>query len=355
MIYKCECCSFSTSTRRSYNYHINTDKHKQKSNASPIYPENGYMDITDEKSIYESKNNQNNENKRYDCTKCGNSYAYYSGLAKHSKKCNNVCENDSPEVIKLKYELKYKDLQLEFEKKEKELEKREKEFLLKQVKKNDKLIDIGSKNMNDLIQTNMKALDFLNTYYKDTPCLENFEEKFTDPYTFYLDVDMEYDGEYFITSEQKIDKNIFIITKIANMENMEQTVKYYVTKMIEYYKDTDFPQLQKMWANDTSRTNYTIKTKFSDKITGWQSDKSGNIIIDKILKPLLLFTRNLIIDKCEDNEDFIKQIAKDVGCSNMKTLSLLAEYKYKVNNNIFQPEIMKQLTSVAVFFIFIDI
>jgi hypothetical protein len=247
--------------------------------------------------------------------------------------------------------MKWKKKELEFKFKL-ELEKKEKELLLKQVEKSDKIndahnkiIDMGGKNMNALIQTNMKALDFLNTYYKETPHLENFDEKFEDPYTFYLDKDMEYDGENFIINDKPINRDDYVITKIVNMESMNQTVSYYVKKLIEYYKNVKSPQLQKLWSNDTSRTSYTIKSKFGIKITGWQTDKCGNIIIDRVVNPLLSFTRDLIISKCGDDEDYLKYIAKEADYSTSKTRNCLANYKYNVNNNKIQPEIMKKLSS----------
>jgi hypothetical protein len=343
---------FSTSIRQSYNNHLKTEKHKLNSNENPINPTNG---------LIESVKNNNNEksthepiNERFTCDKCGNSYAFYTGLTKHKKKCGNKSKIDFHEVMRLKFELEKKELALEkkdmvLELKKKDMaleyERKEKEFLLKQVEKNDKIIDMGGKNMNALIQTNMKALDFLNTYHKDTPYLETFEEKFEDPYTFYLDIGMEYDGENFIIDDRPIDRDDFVIVKIVNMENMGQTINYYVTKMIEYYKNSQYPQLQQMWASDTSRSNYTIKSKFSETITGWQTDKCGNIIIDRILNPLLLFTRDLIVSKCGDDDDYVRTIAKEAYISTSKTLNLLADYKYKINNNNIQPEIMKQLTS----------
>jgi hypothetical protein len=128
------------------------------------------------------------------------------------------------------------------------------------------------------------------------------------------------------------------------MENMEQTTQYYVKKMIEYYKNAKSPQLQKLWANDVSRTNYTIKSKFGNKITSWQSDKCGNIIIDRVLDPLLSFTRDLIVEKCGDDEDYVRHIARQAEYSINETRNLLANYKYKVNNNKIQPEIMKKLS-----------
>jgi hypothetical protein len=367
MIYKCEICVYSTNIRRSYNLHLQTEKHRQKSEELPLLKKNDNITIINE-NIDLKKNIDDKNNERHACNICGKSYAHYSSLFKHSKNCNKNKNIESPEVIKLKYELKYKELEfekkemaLELEKKDMALEKKdmaleyerkEKEFLIKQVEKNDKIIDMngkiidmGGKNMNALIQTNMKALDFLNTYHKDTPYLETFEEKFEDPYTFYLDVGMEYDGENFIIDDSPIDRDDFVIVKIVNMENMGQTINYYVTKMIEYYKNSQYPQLQQMWASDTSRTNYTIKSKFSETITGWQTDKCGNIIIDRILNPLLSFTRNLIVAKCGDDDDYVRTIAKEAYISTSKTLNLLADYKYKINNNNIQPEIMKQLTS----------
>jgi DNA-directed RNA polymerase subunit M/transcription elongation factor TFIIS len=329
----------SANSKTVYEKHLSTEKHIRKSKDVPIFPQNGKTG-KNEMYIIDINETERKINGTYNCNKCGKSYYSNSGLYKHVKKCGNTVSDESIEILKLKHEM-----ELMKQANEIELLKREKEMLLDRVEKNDKIIDIGSKSMNGLIQTNMRALEFLNTYYKDTPHLENFEEKFVDPYTFYLDKKMKYDGTNFIIGKEKIDKDDYIIIKIVNMESMDQIVPYYVSKMIEYYKNAKCPELQKLWASDTSRTSYTIKSKFGENITGWQADKSGNIIIDRVLNPLLMFTRDLIMSKCGDNEEYLEYIAKETKYSTYKTANLLAKYKFDINNNIIQPEIMKQLSS----------
>jgi hypothetical protein len=178
-------------------------------------------------------------------------------LTRHLNNCKKKTQMDMQEFMKIKYESEIKDLRIQM------LEKHvEKTAETEQFHK--KVIECGNNNVDKLIETNMRALTFLNTCYTQGPCLESFDVNFKDPYTFYIDsnnIKMTYDGTNYILDGKEIPKDDYIIKLIINLFNKGEDVKFFVNKIIEYYKNDKFPELQAMWSSDSYRNNYNVRIK----------------------------------------------------------------------------------------------
>ena len=77
--YRCECCDYNTSNKTDYKRHLKTKKHLRR--------------FSEETGVFLMPKNANNvaHHKKTFC-KCGKKFKSYSGLWKHSKKCNKIEE-----------------------------------------------------------------------------------------------------------------------------------------------------------------------------------------------------------------------------------------------------------------------
>jgi hypothetical protein len=190
----------------------------------------------------------------------------------------------------------------------------------------------------------------LDTYYKDAPQLESFEKNFTDQYTFYKDNNnfkLLYDGENFIDNNKVIPKDEYITRLIMNLCNNGNDVKYYIFKIIEYYKNDKFPELQALWSTDLWKNNFNIKLKVTDTVSKWYVDKSGLIVTEKILNPMFDFTckilkKSLLAFK-EEMEEYKNNI--DDMIPYLKKMIPLFGFIDKIENRTIQSEIMKGISS----------
>ena len=74
---------------------------------------------------------------------------------------------------------------------------------------------------------------------------------------------MKYDGENYIIAGKAVNKNNYIINLIIDLFNLKTETKFFVNKIIEYYKNDKFPELQAMWVGDTKRLGYNIRLQIS--------------------------------------------------------------------------------------------
>jgi bacillopeptidase F (M6 metalloprotease family) len=118
--YFCECCNYETYSKKDFNKHILTAKHKKLENAS--------------KMLADSVKLSSYHNQQFMCN-CGKSYAHDSSYYRHKKQCT------------------YKDNNIV---KEKEEEPTDKELILKILKQNSELIKENSELRKE--QTDIKEL-----------------------------------------------------------------------------------------------------------------------------------------------------------------------------------------------------
>jgi hypothetical protein len=257
--------------------------------------------------------------------------------------------------LQLKLEIQKKEI--EIQKKETEFQKKENEFLKTQINTmtqdkqfTNKMLECNTINMNGMIKTNMSALNFLNTNFKNNPCLESFDKEFTDPYIFYLDKkdnDITYDGEHFIYEEEEKNKEEYLADKIMELQEQNSIVNYYCGKIEEHYRHYDNPEKQSCWANDSARNNFTVCEEKADKSKGWHPDKKGLIMTKKIIKPLLNFTVNVVQLKLNNMKRKIKKLTSLPKITAMsKQANLLADFIKSVDEEQIQPEIIKKLSPI---------
>ena len=239
----CVKCVYSTNSRKDYNKHCTTKKHKKPHNK--------------EKNI---------ENVEFSCPKCGKTYKFRSGLSRHKKKCNYVSnlvvdnDNNDNELSlndnkKSSIENKmFKDL---FREQQKQMN--ETINLLKEsVKTNANMIPkIGNKNCNNTISINL----FLNQECKNAMNLTDFIDQ--------LQVSLE-DLDYsknngFVSGIT----NIFT-KQLKDMDPKDRPIHCSDTKRLQFYVKDDNKWARDDNSNKLDQTIYNIKLKQTNKLTEWE-------------------------------------------------------------------------------------
>lgn len=371
MIYKCELCNYSANSKKNLNIHMLSKKHLEKEQEGNnlfhpfqnwnfednCYPKNDNNSVDNSPDIQNLNDKSTNQHK-YMCKYCNNCYVQLSGLNKHLKKCSKKTEIEKEEKIlqicnaKLQAELEKKDFEMKLILKEKELEMlKEQISTMKEDKQfNNKLIECNTINMNGMIKTNMSALNFLNTNFKNNPCLESFDKEFEDPYLFYLDkkdTEVTYDGESFKYKNNEKPKDEYVADKVLDLHKGHNLVNYYCDKITEYYKHENNPYKQSCWSTDSARNNFTVCEENPDKSKGWRADKKGLIMTKKIIKPLLDFTVNVVQLKINLLKKKLKKVLTIKEINDIsKKINLLNEFIESVDENKIQPDIIRKLSPI---------
>jgi hypothetical protein len=335
MIYHCKACEYSTTYLSHYSSHLVTKKHTRKVHI----PANGSVNNKRDSSQPVINNEEiimppiliqsNKEPKIYKCKFCDVIYNKSGNLNRHYKVC--ALRNDSKTQI----------LEMENQKIKEELE------TLKQDKQYNQNLNVANThNINGLIQINMKTLTFLNTYFNNAPALQDFSHYFKDMYAFFIDYkkfpqientnNILFDGK-------EVNKDDYISDKIIFLQQENNIVKYFSDKIIEHFRNKDFPELQSYWSSDTFRNNYNIRTEYKN-VSTWHTDKQGLIISEKILEPLLDFVTDItsakLMSLAEKNKKE-KELHKKMPI--VKKQQTLTEFNLSVAHKEIQPEIMKKI------------
>ena len=329
MLYKCKSCNYETILLSNYNKHIATKKHTKMVQQQPILADANIKLANSEKSNNIKKTNDDDkDDKNIICNLCNTSFSHNSSLSRHKKKC-----------IISEYEKKIRDIEFQKIKEELETLKQEKQY-------NQNLNVANTHNINGLIQINMKTLTFLNTYFNNAPALQDFSHYFKDMYAFFIDYkkfpqientnNILFDGK-------EVNKDDYISDKIIFLQQENNIVKYFSDKIIEHFRNKDFPELQSYWSSDTFRNNYNIRTEYKN-VSTWHTDKQGLIISEKILEPLLDFVTDItsakLMSLAEKNKKE-KELHKKMPI--VKKQQTLTEFNLSVAHKEIQPEIMKKI------------
>jgi hypothetical protein len=129
-------------------------------------------------------------------------------------------------------------------------------------------------------------------------------------------------------------------------------VKYLVDRLIHFYRKDNEPAKQSIWNIDMYRYNFTVSLESEGKIF-WHSDKQGQITTDKILNPLLEFTKEILKKHLEKLQTDMHEYAKERNTSKVisivNKINLITEFVMLVNKNELQQEIIKKISPLLFF------
>jgi hypothetical protein len=341
MIYTCNICNYKANHKNVYKKHCESKKHKEKEDE---LNDKSFL-ITKMIKVIPKMIQNTNDIKTTDltCEYCKKEFGFATNYTRHKKTCK----------VKIEYERKKEfdmKLQMELDKKEIEMLKQTIGEMRGDKQFSNKMLECNTINMNGMIKTNISALNFLNTNYKDAPCLESFDQEFTDPFVFYLDKkdkDVTYNGESFIYKKEEKKKDEYLADKILDLQKEDIIVNYYCNKIEDHYRHHDNPEKQSCWASDSARNNFTICEEKADKTKGWFPDKKGIIFTKKIIKPLLDFTVNIVQSKIDIITKKIKKMTNLTKMTDLiKQANILADFIKSVDEHKIQPEIINKLSPI---------
>jgi hypothetical protein len=424
MKYNCEVCLYATKYKSHFSDHLESKKHlknievynKLKSDFSRVQYEKSRVqygksdDVCDCSDVgIQNQPSSANPNdkledmtdkvvkekiKSYLCNRCGISLANRSNQLKHMRKCsivksvlgenndlesikNNICPLCNVEFSRKQILVRHMNLcsnQLNKSKIEMLEIKLKHSEEIKQIyaeqAKNSNTLAVGNmcnvngliQTNNDLVETNMRTITFLNKFMHDAPCLEHFNKEFKDPYIFYIDYaehkKIKEEGKVENTKdnilyydEEKMTKDEFIIDHILFLQKSKQTVKFLVERLLHFYKKEGDTK-QSIWNIDMYRYNFTICLKTGNK-TLWHSDKQGQTTTEMILDPLLNFTSKIIEKHLEvlqlQMQEFAKQMKTNEMLGLLKKVEHLTDFTMSVNKKELQQEIIRKISPLLSF------
>lgn len=406
MIHECKICNYTTKYKSHFRDHLNSTKHKKIEESTKTYkPKNlplntiksidkGFENKISSNEVFlkDDKNPQSdvitsniNEHKNQ-CNKCYLIFSHRHHMLRHNKTCKfdkireligndkdihillskNICPlckvvcEDKKGFMKhvnlcilkkTEDNLKFNVLEVELKLLREQLNSsREKEVLLEKNNQNlikgffnEQRINMASTcNINGLIQ-NQKPLKYASVNFCSAPPLENFDNEFKDPYTFFIDYkeypEVEDDDTKIIVDEKEISKDEYIVDHIIFLVEHKKFVQYFTDRVAYFYKKEE-PKYQSLWNFDTSRHNYGVSLKSENK-TIWHHDKKGLLTTQKILDPMLKFTIKII-------KSYMKKKSNKIQMSTyqLKRIEHLMEFINLVETNTLQPEIIKKLSPI---------
>jgi hypothetical protein len=170
--YSCNICYYYTSSKKDYNKHISTRKHKEK-------------EISNQIELNRTENPEKSHS-GFVCKICDKSYLSKSGLWNHKKKCSQkpfensltITDITNPSIIMnlIKENQEFKSLLIEQQKMQLEQQKENKELMNKviELSREPRIINNGTMTQNNNNKFNLQV--FLNDTCKDAITLQQFIE-----------------------------------------------------------------------------------------------------------------------------------------------------------------------------------
>jgi len=294
--YVCEFCNYNTFSKKDYNKHLLTDKHKKLQNTSSDEQKNPKNPIIDDRL--------------YKCN-CGKSYKHQSSLCNHKKKCNyqekcvEIIDNNTKPIIS-------QELVLDIinENKEQRNQIQELTNTIKEL-----VPQIGNNNTNNSHNTTNNQFSinvFLNEQCKDAINMSDFIKS--------IEVSLE---QLDFTKTNGLEKGISNVI----MENMSKLSLYErpvhctdVKRETLYIKDND------TWEKDKSKEkikqvikkasnkNYTALTNWTKENPDFMEDDDKQIYyakaMSKLGKPIDGIHDKIVKKIC--NETYVKDNLKKI-------------------------------------------
>lgn len=280
--YICVKCIYSTNSKKDYNKHCTTRKHKK----SP-------------------KKDIKSDSVEFKCTICNKIYKHRSGLSRHKKKCFNnimvVVENDNNDN-----KLPYDDNKKSSTKKEiltdlfKEQQKQMNEtinLLKESIKTNANMIPKIGNNNNNTISINL----FLNQECKNAMNLTDFIDQ--------LHVSLE-DLNYSKNNGFVAGVTNIFTKQLKDMDPKDRPIHCSDSKRLQFYiKDDD------KWAKDNNshkidQTIHNIKLKQTYKLTEWEKLHPNYQNSPELLHEWQMILASMTEDKTSENPGKIKTALK---------------------------------------------
>ena len=301
--YICEKCDYSTDSKKDYNKHLGTAKHKKMT------------DAIDSRDFSNHSIPKNPENKIFTCVNCERKFKSNSGLWRHKKSCINEEESEEKceEIVehKLDKELELKDMFLTVVNENKELRGmmvEQQKTIMEQSKQMTEIIPkIGNNNSttnNNTINNNQRLSInvFLNEQCKDAINMSDFIKS--------ISVSLE---QLDFTKTQGLEKGISQVI----MDNMNKLSLYerpmhctdtkretiYIKDNDKWEKDKTKEKLKHV-IKKTSNKNYTALTNWTKENPDFMQDDSKQLFYARAMSTL-----GKPIDNVEDK--IVKKI-----CSN---------------------------------------
>lgn len=280
--YICVKCNYSTNSKKDYNKHCTTRKHKKS-----------------------TKKDIKSDSVEFKCTICNKIYKHRSGLSRHKKKCFNniivVVENDNNDN-----KLPYDDNKKSSTKKEiltdlfKEQQKQMNEtinLLKESIKTNANMIPKIGNNNNNTISINL----FLNQECKNAMNLTDFIDQ--------LQVSLE-DLNYSKNNGFVAGVTNIFTKQLKDMDPKDRPIHCSDSKRLQFYiKDDD------KWAKDNNshkidQTIHNIKLKQTYKLTEWEKLHPNYQNSPELLHEWQMMLASMTEDNTSENPGKIKTALK---------------------------------------------
>lgn len=256
MKYKCTVCRYKTDDASNWRKHQGTRRHNEN------VEKRAKLSKVDKKPIV--------------CHKCGQSFAFASGLSRHKNK--GRCKEGAKPDFSSKQDLD--TLRDEFNKKIRSLEKK----LKRQERKG-------------TVQ-NISIKAYINQNFNQAPALAPITPE-----------------EYKLLEDKGVKQ---MIDKLIYKERHNNLHSYLGDHLIKYYKKKSDPASQAMWSSDTSRLTYHIRELYKhnkENLYVWRTDHKGVEVKNTIINPLLemvkadvkdaIKTESMAYQKLAEKEDAV--------------------------------------------------
>lgn len=271
--YKCDICNYSTNDASNYKKHCSRRKHKYKllelgivPSENPPIPDN--ISEKEEEAIIKVKKKKG---KTFVCRYCGFSYGRLDNLKRHQKKCTDALIQEKEEELKLKTN--------ELQKRDKELEQRDEE-----LKNRDEEIHFYRQllKINGESEGNVSKFKFVRKSYKDVDALQKITYR-----------EFKKNGEILYIKNNKSYRTRLAQEIIYCFDNDIMT-QHIGDIIISTYNNKVSPEQRQFWVSDCSRLKFIVRTIRENGIQCWEADEGGNIIIQKIIQPILLKIKEIL-------------------------------------------------------------
>lgn len=325
--FKCKYCKKYFTRQYSLNRHNKTIHFNQleyNNNASDVVQNVNNTSIQSTSKIHQInlKNNELFNNQSTDCKKnacyyCKNIYSRVSSLTRHQKICPVKKVHENAEKVEFKKATNEKEIHF-LKEHIKILEKQNKQY-----QQEKKFYQSIVQQSGTALKKSMSALVYIATNYLNAPPINKLTIEMID--------DLDND-EYNLGSTMIYHYNI---------KTLGTFLGEYI---VNVYKKED-PKTQSIWNTDCTRFTYMIKDIFKDENSNWIVDKKGVRTIEITIKPLMVFTENII------------QKTQKIACSKLPTIKgetdrtilmdLIKSASYliaDIKDNTLEKEVLKHIS-----------